>query len=387
MSLSVSLATVAAAAWGWLLLMRGQFWRVDPIGEAPAPDLWPEVVAAIPARDEAEVIGRTVQSLLSQGYPGKLSVVVTDDHSTDGTAEVARTAARTLGAEERLKVVAAAPLPAGWSGKMWAQSQAVASAAEWRPEAELWLLTDADIGHAPGELERMVARLLAERLDMASLMVRLSTRSFAEKAVVPAFVFFFRLLYPFRWVTDASRETAAAAGGYVLIRRAMLDRIGGLGSIKDALIDDCTLASRVKGHGGRLALDLAEETVSLRDYSGPGELWMMIARSAYTQLRYSPLLLAGTVAAMVVGFLLPPLFSLAGGGARLPALLAWVEMSLAFAPMLRFYRLPLVTAPLLPLVAMFYLGATVDSARRHWVGRGGEWKGRVQAPAGGRSDE
>ncbi len=382
MSLALSISAVAAAAWAWLLLMRGRFWQVDSIPEARAPDAWPEVVAAIPARDEAEVIGRTVQSLLGQDYPGKLSVVVADDHSSDGTADAARTAAAALGAEQRLTVVTAPPLPPGWSGKMWAQSQAIAAAVERHPAAELWLLTDADIGHAPGELRRMVARLVADRLDMASLMVRLSTQGFAEKAVVPAFVFFFRLLYPFRWVAEARRETAAAAGGYVLIRRRFLDRIGGLASIRGALIDDCTLAARVKGHGGRLALDLAGDTVSLRRYTGFGELWMMIARSAYTQLRYSPVLLAGTIAAMIVGFLLPPLFSLTGGAARFPALLAWVEMSLAFAPMLRFYRLPVVAAPLLPLVAAFYLGATIDSARRHWSGRGGEWKGRVQAPGG-----
>jgi hopene-associated glycosyltransferase HpnB len=383
MSTAAVLAFVAAAAWAWLLALRGRFWLVDAPPAAPEPAAWPEVVAVVPARDEAEAIGEAVRSLLGQNYPGKLSVVVTDDHSTDGTAEVARAAATSAGAAERLTVVPAKPLPPGWSGKLWAQSQAIAVAAERHPQAELWLLTDADIRHAPGELQRMVGRLLADRLDMASLMVRLSTASFAEKAIVPAFVFFFRLLYPFRWVADPAKATAAAAGGYVLIRRAMLERIGGLAAIADALIDDCTLAAAVKRAGGRLALDLTRDTTSLRLYPGFGGLWMMIARSAYTQLRCSPVLLAGTVAAMTVGFLLPPWFALTGGPAGLLALVAWLEMSVAFAPMLRFYRQPVILAPLLPLVAVFYMVATVDSARRHWSGRGGEWKGRVQAPAGG----
>ncbi len=378
------LAVIAALAWGWLLLCRGRFWLVDLPGPVVEPAHWPEVVAVLPARDEASVIAAAVRSLLCQDYPGRLSVIVADDHSTDGTAELARAAATLEGASERLTVVAAAPLPYGWSGKMWAQSQGIAAAASVYPGAELWLLTDADIGHAPDQLRTMVARLEAERRDMVSLMVRLSTDSLVEKAIVPAFVFFFRLLYPFRWVADPSRATAAAAGGYILIRRTMLERVGGLEWIRDALIDDCTLARRVKSSGGRLSLDLAERTVSLRQYTGVKGLWMMIARSAYTQLRCSPLLLAGTVAAMVVGFLLPPVLALAGGPAI--AWLAWAEMAVAFAPMLRFYRLPVIMAPLLPLVALFYMAATLDSARRHWAGRGGEWKGRLQAPSGGQEN-
>jgi hopene-associated glycosyltransferase HpnB len=371
--------TVALLAWCWLLLVHGFFWRIERVPDHPAPSAWPEVVAVIPARDEADGIGETVRSLLTQDYPGLLSVVVTDDHSGDGTAEVARAAAAALGAQDRLTVVQAPPLPAGWTGKMWAQAHGLAIAAESHPGAEVWLLTDADIAHAPGELRRMVARLEAERLDMASLMVRLSTRSLAEQAVVPAFVFFFRMLYPFAWVRDITRATAAAAGGYVLIRRAMMERIGGLAAIKDALIDDCTLAAVVKRSGGRLSLDLAEDTVSLRHYPGPEGLWKMIARSAYTQLGHSPLLLAGTLVALSVVFVLPPLFALAGS---LPAALAWAAMSWAYAPMVRFYGLALWWAPLLPLVALFYMGATFDSALRHWMGRGGEWKGRVQAPSG-----
>jgi len=261
---------------------------------------------------------------------------------------------------------------------MWAQEQGIAEAAKIHPLADLYLLTDADIHHGPGQLRRMVARLEAERLDLASLMVHLSTESWIEKAIVPAFVFFFRLLYPFRWVADSTKATAGAAGGYMLIRRSMLEKVGGIASMRSALIDDCTLAGMVKRAGGRLSLDLADETWSLRRYTGSGELWMMIARSAYTQLNHSPLLLAGTALAIVIGFFLPPIYSLVG---KMPALLAWAALSGAYLPMLRYHRLPLWMAPLLPVVAVFYLGATLDSARRHWMGRGGVWKGRVQAHA------
>jgi len=225
----------------------------------------------------------------------------------------------------------------------------------------------------------MVARLEIEKLDLASLMVRLSTESWIEKAVIPAFIFFFRLLYPFRWVSDQKRKTAGAAGGYMLIRRSTLEKIGGLESIRQALIDDCSLAREVKRAGGALALDLADQTYSLRRYEDAPEVWMMIARSAYTQLDHSPLLLSGTVLAMIVGFLLPPVVAVAGGAGWVPAMVAWGAMSIAYLPMLRYHRLPLSLAPLLPLVALFYLGATIDSARRHWQGRGGEWKGRAQA--------
>ncbi len=367
---------IAALAWGWLLAFRGLFWKIDAIPAAPEPARWPDVVAVIPARNEADCIGETVRSLLAQDYPGRLSVVVTDDSSEDGTADKARAAALDLGAANRLTVVSAPPLPEGWSGKMWAQAQGLAEAAQAHPEAELYLLSDADIRHGSTQLRRMVARLKDERLDLASLMVHLSTETFAERAVVPAFVFFFRLLYPFRWVADQTRATAAAAGGYMLIRRVMLERIGGIAAIKDALIDDCALALQVKRAGGRLRLDLADETWSNRRYEGAGELWMMIARSAYTQLDYSPLLLAGTAIAIVIGFLLPPLWAVTGS---IPAIIAWAAMSIAYAPMLRYHRLPPWAAPLLPLVAIFYLGATLDSGRRHWMGKGGQWKGRAQA--------
>jgi hopene-associated glycosyltransferase HpnB len=369
---------VSALAWAWLLAFRGRFWRVDPLPNAPEPARWPEVVAVIPARDEADCIGETVRSLLAGDYPGPLSIVVTDDHSQDGTAGKAYAAALDLEATDRVTIVSAPPLPEGWSGKMWAQEQGVAEAVKLHPFADLYLLTDADIRHGPGQLRRMVARLEAERLDLASLMVRLPTESWIEKAVVPAFIFFFRLLYPFRWVADNTKVTAGAAGGYMLIRRPVLEKIGGIAAIRSALIDDCALAAKVKRAGGRLSLDLADETVSSRRYRSAGDLWMMIARSAYTQLNHSPLLLLGTLIAIIVGFFLPVIFGLA---LYLPALLAWAALSVAYLPILRYHRLGLWMAPLLPVVAIFYLGATLDSARRHWTGRGGLWKGRAQSRA------
>jgi hopene-associated glycosyltransferase HpnB len=370
---------VVCLAWLWLLFNRGMFWLVDPLKEYPAPADWPEVVAIIPARNEAAGIAETVRSLLTQDYPGKLSVIVTDDHSDDGTAGIAYAAALDLEATERVTIVAAPPLPSDWAGKMWAQQQGVTEAASRYPAAALFLLTDADIHHAPQQLRRMVARLEAEQLDLASLMVRLSITRLAEKAVIPAFIFFFRLLYPFRWVGDPANSTAGAAGGYMLIRRASLERIGGLTAIKGALIDDCALAIAIKRAGGLLSLDLADETYSLRRYDRVSELWMMIARSAYTQLNHSPWLLAGTVLAMSLGFLAPPLVTIFGGDAAWPAALAWIAMSIAYLPVLRYHQLPSWVAPFLPIVALFYLGATLDSARRHWLGRGGQWKGRVQA--------
>ncbi|WP_096700988.1 glycosyltransferase [Magnetospirillum sp. 15-1] len=378
MSLASLAGVVGAGAWAWLLTMRGSFWRIEDAPQAVVPEVWPQVVAVIPARDEADVIGATIESLLSQNYPGDFSVVLVDDHSSDGTAEAARKAAEEMGLAARVTVVEAPDLPPGWTGKMWAQSHGVSVARSRFPEADLLLLSDADIRHGPGELRRTVSRMLAEGLDMASLMVRLSTESIWEKAVVPAFVFFFRMLYPFAWVKDSRSTTAAAAGGYVLIRPAMLEKIGGIKAIKDALIDDCTLAAAVKAHHGRLTLDLAEETISTRRYEGPEGLWRMISRSAYTQLRHSPLLLAGTVVAMLLVFVAPPLLAMRNGGGASTGALAWAALTIAYYPMVRYYRLWPFWALALPLVSLFYLGATLHSAWMYYGGKGGEWKGRVQ---------
>jgi len=376
--IAAALAALSLAIWLYLLFARGGFWRERPRPAPTTSPRRPSVVAVIPARDEAATIGETVASLLGQRYAGSLRLIVVDDHSRDGTAAAARAAARALAAEDRLTIVGAAPLPAGWTGKLWAVAEGLRHLDESGEPAELVLLTDADIAHHRDNLGELVARVEGGGLDLASLMVKLHCGLFAERCLIPAFVFFFAKLYPFAWVNDGGRRTAGAAGGCMLVRRAALARIGGIASIRGALIDDCALAERIKA-GGRIWLGLSAETRSLRRYERLGDIWRMIARTAYTQLGYSPLLLAGTVLGLAVTYLVPPVLTLFGSGiAALLAGAAWLAMSIAFAPTLRFYRQPVLVAPLLPLIATFYLAATIDSARRHWQGRGGEWKGRVQ---------
>ena len=374
--------------WCVLLFARGGFWRTRPTAPLPAGQLeteapWPAVVAVVPARNEADVIGEAVGSLLSQEYAGDFHVIVVDDHSTDGTADAARAAALALGRPERLNVIGAEPLPAGWSGKVWAQSQGIAAVKSLGLSADYLLLTDADIGHPPDAVTQLVARATIERRDLVSLMVRLRCDSFWEKALIPAFVFFFAKLYPFAWVNDPRNKTAAAAGGCMLVRRSALEEAGGIESIRAELIDDCSLAARIKhrGSGGHpIRLDVAARSVSLRPYDSPSEIWNMIARTAFTQLRYSPWLLAGTLAGMTVIYLAPPVIALLLGAPGWPAWLAWAAMCCAYAPMLRYYGRSPYWAPALPLVALFYVGATIASAVRYWRGKGGQWKARVQAP-------
>ncbi|SOY68476.1 glycosyltransferase [Cupriavidus taiwanensis] len=377
MRIAMALSLLSLAIWGVLLFGRAGFWRVRRPPAGPAPATWPEVVAIIPARDEAGVIGSAVAAVLGQRYPGRLALVVVDDHSADGTADIARAAAATTARPRALTVIGARELPAGWSGKVWAQSEGLAAADRIAPQARYVWLTDADIRHGPGVLAGLVARAEAERRDLVSLMVRLRCASAWERLIVPAFVFFFAKLYPFARVRDPRSRVAAAAGGCMLARRAALARIGGFATIRGELIDDCSLAARIKP-GGAISLELADDSVSLRPYDDWRSLWDMIARSAYTQLRHSPLWLAGAVAGMVLTYLVPPVLAL---GWRLwPAWLAWAAMALAYLPMLREYRQPWWLAPLLPVTALFYLGATIDSARRYRLRRGGQWKGRSQAP-------
>jgi hopene-associated glycosyltransferase HpnB len=369
---------IAVAAWLYLLVFHGGFWRADMrLGRAPPPAAWPRIVAAIPARDEAETIGRAVASLFAQAYPGRLDIVVVDDASTDGTADIARRAAHEAGAGERLTVVATPPLPEGWVGKMWAVATGLARVPA---DARYVLLTDADIVHAPDALARLVAKAEAEGRALVSLMVRLSTANAAERLLIPAFVFFFQKLYPFRRVADPGSRIAGAAGGCMLVRRDALDASGGIAPIRDALIDDCALARRLKALGP-IWLGLADNSRSLRAYAGLGDIWRMVARTAYTQLGYSPALLAGTVLGMALLYLAPPL-ALALGlafqawtAAALGAL-GWIAMSVAYAPTLRYHGLGLWRAPLLALAGLLYTAMTVDSARRHALGKGGAWKGR-----------
>ncbi|HUN51317.1 MAG TPA: glycosyltransferase [Candidatus Sulfotelmatobacter sp.] len=381
MSLSLLLGGLSLLIWLYLLGGRGGFWYgfAEPVPAALAA--YPEVVAVVPARDEAEQIGASLPTLLRQDYPGTFRVVLVDDHSGDATRANAVEAARAAGAAERLAIVPAPPLPPGWSGKVWAMSTGLDHARLVAPAARYVLFTDADIRHAPDSLRRLVATAEHEALDLASLMVRLRCESLAERALVPAFVFFFRMLYPFAWVKARERSTAAAAGGCMLARRSALERIGGLGAIRDQLIDDCALARALKA-GGPIRLDVAEATASARAYPDFAAMWHLIARTAFTELRYSALRLVAAILLMTLVFLLPPYLTFVAHG--LPAfigLAAWLAMAVAYVPCLRYYGLSMGWAPCLPLIALFYEGATVHSAVRHWLGRGGEWKGRFRGKA------
>ena len=379
------LAALALLAWVGLVLGRSGFWRAGPRIEderAPAPRAWPAVVAVVPARDEAAHVGRALRSLLGQDYPGELAIVLVDDHSADATRRIAESLS--VEGARCLEVIAAPALPGGWSGKLWAVEQGVRRAAERWPEARYLLLTDADIAHAQDNLARLVAKAEAEKLDLVSLMVRLRCDSFWERLLVPAFVFFFQLLYPFAAVNRAERKSAAAAGGCMLLRRSALAEAGGIAAIRSCLIDDVALARAVKRRpgGGRIWLGLGASAWSLRAYRGLGALWAMVARSADTQLNHSLALLAATVLGMTLTFAGPPLAVLAwplhrdavtaGLGAA-----AWLVMTAAYRPITRWYGLPWVWLPSLPLAALLFVAMTVDSAVRHRRGVGGRWKGRV----------
>jgi hopene-associated glycosyltransferase HpnB len=353
------ISALVCLIWIFLVIGRKGFWMVREPRDWPVSATRPRVAAVIPARDEAAVIGRAVGSLLRSDYP--LDVFVVDDHSTDGTAEAA-------GVDARLTVVTADDLPPGWSGKLWAVSQGIAAAASLAPD--YFLLTDADIEHASDNLGRLVARAEVGGFDMVSLMVKLRCESFAEKALIPAFVFFFFKLYP------PGPDTNGAAGGCILIRRTALERIGGIAKIRGELIDDCALAREVKRTGGRLWLGVTQTTLSIRDYDSFADVEQMISRTAFTQLNYSSWMLLGAVAGMALTYLAVPVLAIAGYPL---AMAAWALMLIAYMPVLRFYGRSLSWAPLLPLVALFYTGATVHSAVRYWTGKGGMWKGRAQA--------
>jgi hopene-associated glycosyltransferase HpnB len=376
----IAAGLVAAATWIYLLIFRGAFWRIEPDEQAPVSAPLRSVVAVIPARDEADVIGDAVGSLLAQDYAGRLDIVIVDDHSSDGTAEVARAAAAAAGAADRVTVIQAAPVPAGWTGKLWAVRQGTTVAAEMRPD--YLLLTDADIVHASDNLRRLVARAEGDGYDLVSLMVRLHCRGLWERLLVPAFVFFFFKLYPPRWVADSGRGIAAAAGGCMLLRGGVLQQIGGIDSIRHEIIDDCALARRVKTVG-RVWLGIADETRSVRPYGSWRPLWDMISRCAFAQLNYSVGILVALMAGMAITYLVPPLLVLLSGSKLAMALggAAWLAMAASFLPMLRLYRCPPLLALLLPVIATFYMAATLGSAVQFWRGRGGMWKGRFQAAA------
>ena len=376
----ILLSGLVLGIWVYLAALHGRYWlerpRKTPVD---APKHWPEVVAIVPARNEAAVVGEAVRSLLQQDYPGKLRIVLVDDQSGDGTADIVRANVSELAAADRTLVISGKALPAGWTGKMWAVQQGLEQVEDFSAGAKYVWLTDADIAHKPDSLRGLVARAEAGNLALTSLMARLRTDTFAERALIPAYVYFFQMLYPFRWVNDPSKKTAGAAGGCMLVQRRALKAAGGIAAIKGALIDDCALGKALKKHGP-IWLGLADNVKSLRGYPALGDIWRLIARSAFTQLRHSLLLLAVCVVGMALTFLAPPLLSIQHDpGVRVFGLVAWAMMTLTYLPTLFYYGQPGWWAPLLPLTALFYVAATIDSARRHLMGRGGEWKGRLQA--------
>ncbi|MEV5125112.1 glycosyltransferase [Streptomyces decoyicus] len=368
-------------AWVWLLLGQGFFWRTDVrLPDRRDPERWPTVAVVVPARDEAGVLPDSLPSLLGQKYPGRAEVFLVDDGSTDGTGALARELAAARGGLPLTVSAPGEPEP-GWTGKLWAVRHGIALARE-RVAPEYLLLTDADIAHDPDSLRELVAAARSAGLDLVSQMARLRAVTFWERLIVPAFVYFFGQLYPFRWVNRPGARTAAAAGGCVLLRREAAERAGIPDAIRHAVIDDVTLARAVKRSGGTIWLGLADRVDSVRPYPRPAELWRMVSRSAYAQLRHQPLLLLGTVLGLALVYLVPPVALTAGladddtavatlGGA------AWVVMCGTYLPMLRYYGQPPWAAPLLPFTALLYLLMTVDSAVQHYRGRGAAWKGRT----------
>jgi hopene-associated glycosyltransferase HpnB len=370
--------------WLYLFFARGRFWRTGALLlPAPSGATSPARVAAVvPARNEADVVERCVTSLLGQTGGQSVHVFLIDDGSDDGTTEVAREAARTAGNSEHLTVIRGRPLIPGWSGKLWAVQQGLEQAMEQRPD--FFLLTDADIAHAPDEVVRLAAIADRGSYDLVSCMVKLHCDTFAERALIPAFVFFFLKLYPPRWISDPGRKTAGAAGGCMLLRPAALERAGGIAAIRGEVIDDCALARSIKGSGGRVWLGLSVETKSIRPYGSFSVIGRMISRGAFNQLKHSTWMLLATLAGLTITYLLPPallIFSHRWPAAILGAA-AWLLMMVCFLPTLRLYRLSPLWTPALPAIAVFYMGATLDSAFKFWRGRGGAWKGRIQDPAG-----
>lgn len=372
------IAAIPLLIWVYLIIGRGQFWRVAPRGVTPGtPAASRRVAVIIPARNEAPVIGSAVASLAQQAFAGSIYLVVVDDASTDGTAEAALAAARAVGVLERFTLIRGAALARGWTGKLWALSQGVTAAAQLN--ADYLLFTDADIRHGPTSVASLVADAEAYDRDLVSHMVQLSTVTPAERLLIPAFVFFFLKLYPPAWVASPRHKLAAAAGGCLLIRAGALERIGGLQAIRSHIIDDCALARAVKDSGGRVALELTRESRSLRIYGSAAEIGAMISRTAFAQLGHSYLGLTATVAGMFVTYLLPVLLLFGGDPVlfRL-GLVGLLLMSLCYLPTVRFYALPPLWCLCLPPIALFYCGAVIHSALQYARGRGGRWKGRVQ---------
>jgi hopene-associated glycosyltransferase HpnB len=379
------IAMLALAVWVYLMTARGGYWLAaerDDRGEGAPPAVWPRVTAVIPARDEVETIGTTIRSLLGQAYPGAFSIILVDDESRDGTAEAAQVAAAAAGSADRLTVLAGRPLPAGWTGKLWAVHQGVAQATSAAPAPDYLLLTDADITYGPGALAPLVARAEAGGNALTSLMVKLRCESLAERIFVPAFVYFFQMLYPFGWVNRRDHALGAAAGGCMLVRPQALAAAGGIAAIRGALIDDCALGAALKRQGP-VWLGLTDRVTSARPYEHIEDIRRMVARSAYAQLGYSPPMLAGCLLGMALTYLAAPVLAFFGSGlAQALGAAAFALMIVSYQPILRFYRRSPLWGLALPLIALAYMAFTLDSAYQHVRGRGGLWKGRVQAQVG-----
>jgi hopene-associated glycosyltransferase HpnB len=382
----IFLAAIAFCIWVYLFFCRGFFWRVD-IARAnqTASEAGQALVAVVvPARNEAAVIARSISSLLNQQGTESVHIFLVDDNSSDNTAEIAHRAATLTGKADRFSIISGKPLPAGWSGKLWAIHQGVEFAKRVSPD--FILLTDADIEHGPSSVGTLCRIAESQGFDLVSVMVKLYCRSFAERALMPAFVYFFFQLYPPRWIANSKYRTAAAAGGSILLRPHVLERAGGISAIRAEIIDDCALARAIKRSGGKIWLGLTDETRSIRPYGSFAEIGRMISRNAFNQLQHSMLLLLAALLGMTLVYLLPPVVALLSvrTAAEILAALAWLLMTISFLPMVRFYRLTPLWSLALPLIALFYMAASFHSAFRYWTGKGGEWKGRVQDPA--RSD-
>lgn len=376
------LAGLVLLIWIVLTFFRGAFWQLrtfdDDIAPHQSSPVWPRVLCVMPARNEAETIARAVSSLARQEYPGESRIVIVDDHSEDATSELARITAQEAGSADRVRILQAEALQSGWTGKLWALQQGIASCERDAPEY-FWF-TDADITHAPDTLAQLVSRTEQQRLDLASLMVLLQAKTFPERLLIPPFLYFFLKLYPPRWIADTKAKTAGAAGGCILLRRTALERIGGFAAIRGEVIDDCALARAVKGRGGAIWMGLTRKSVSLRAYQTFAEIRDLIARTAFTQLNYSSLLLLGTLAGMLLTYVAPVVLAFHPQPMVWQlGLAAWLLMAVTYLPTVRFYGLSPLWAPFLPAAAVFYTYATWLSAVRYWLGRGGQWKGRAQA--------
>jgi hopene-associated glycosyltransferase HpnB len=381
--MALIIVSLSLIIWIFLWLFRGGFWLANQRIETTVElDNYPTVWAVVPARDEAEAIAISLTSLLNQNYLGEFSVVLVDDNSCDRTSEIALTTAEKLGKSSSLKILAGKPLATGWKGKLWAMHQGIDYAQQQDSTPDYFLFTDADIQHDLNNLTQLVSKAETEDLDLVSLMVLLKCASFWENVLIPAFVFFFQKLYPFPWVNNPRKTIAAAAGGCILISHQALIEIGGIATIKDALIDDCSLAQAVKSEGKNIWLGLSETTISLRGYDSLKTIWDTIARTAYTQLNYSLILLFGTVIGMTEIYLAAPvclgLGILTNSWLTVGiSLLTWLLMAIAFLPTIKLYNLSIGWAFCLPAIAFLYTLMTIDSAIKYYQGKGGSWKGRT----------